>query len=86
MGRTALVSAVLGLCTSVAARPFSHPPLLARSLKLRGGEDAAEGYTMYPALSEEEVMEKLNTIPVFGEFRARCALCQRVPPVFFPER
>lgn len=51
-----------------AASPLRrHPRVLAKILSTRGGVTSDEDEVkMFPALSEDEIAEKLNTIPVFG--------------------
>jgi hypothetical protein len=62
------------LFESVSASPFRISKPISgilsnsriRTLALRGGAEPGDEPKMYPPLSEEEMLSKLNTIPVFG--------------------
>jgi hypothetical protein len=57
--------AACALVSVVSARPLRLPKILGPVLRMRGGGEAPAALTMYPGLTQEELLSKLNTIPVF---------------------
>lgn len=68
MVKIAVISSLFSLLLPGAiSAPFKNrPKILASVLSMRGGDaDADAPLKMFPPLSQEEVLEKLQTIPVF---------------------